>query len=79
MNRRRWLLWALVVPIALIASTFVGRLGWGELFLEGRMVIDIHPIVMLAPTMCVALVGMAFSFLGDALRDILDPHTRGIT
>jgi formylglycine-generating enzyme required for sulfatase activity len=30
MNRRRWLLWALIVPIALIVSTFVGRAGLGE-------------------------------------------------
>jgi ABC-type dipeptide/oligopeptide/nickel transport system permease subunit len=53
--------------------------SWGGLFLEGRMAINIHPIIMLAPTGCVALVGMAFNFLGDALRDILDPHTRSIT
>jgi ABC-type dipeptide/oligopeptide/nickel transport system permease subunit len=52
--------------------------SWGGLFLEGRMAINIHPFVMLAPTVCVALIGMAFTFLGDALRDVIDPHMRSI-
>ncbi len=52
--------------------------SWGGLFLEGRIAINIHPIILLAPTVCVALVGMAFTFLGDALRDVMDPYMRSI-
>lgn len=48
--------------------------SWGGLFLEGRIAINIHPIILLAPTVCVALVGMAFTFLGDTLRDVIDPY-----
>jgi ABC-type dipeptide/oligopeptide/nickel transport system permease subunit len=51
---------------------------WGGLFLDGRMAINTHPIMLLAPTLCVALVGMAFTFVGDALRDVLDPRMRNL-
>jgi ABC-type dipeptide/oligopeptide/nickel transport system permease subunit len=52
--------------------------SWGGLFLEGRIAINVHPIILLAPTVCVALVGMAFTFLGDALRDVIDPYMRNV-
>ena len=51
---------------------------WGGLFLDGRLAINNHPIMLLAPTLCVALVGMAFTFVGDALRDLLDPRMRNL-
>jgi oligopeptide transport system permease protein len=51
---------------------------WGGLFLDGRMAINTHPIMLLAPTLCVALVGAAFTFVGDALRDVLDPRMRNL-
>lgn len=48
--------------------------SWGGLFLEGRMAINSHPVMLLAPTICVALVGVGFTWLGDALRDAFDPY-----
>jgi len=51
---------------------------WGGLFLDARMAINTRPIMMLAPALCVALVGMAFTFVGDALRDVLDPRMRNL-
>ena len=51
---------------------------WGGLFLDGRMAINTRPITLLAPTLCVALVGAAFAFVGDSLRDVLDPRMRGL-
>jgi ABC-type dipeptide/oligopeptide/nickel transport system permease subunit len=50
--------------------------SWGGLFLEGRLAINAHPIILMAPAVCVALVGVAFAFLGDGLRDVLDPQMR---
>jgi ABC-type dipeptide/oligopeptide/nickel transport system permease subunit len=32
---------------------------------------------MLAPAICVALVVLAFTFVGDGLRDAFDPRMRG--
>jgi len=52
--------------------------SWGGLFLEGRLAIHTHPVILVAPAVCVALLGLAFAFLGDALRDVLDPHMRGL-
>ncbi len=33
--------------------------------------------ILLAPAICVALIVLAFTFLGDGLRDALDPRMRG--
>jgi ABC-type dipeptide/oligopeptide/nickel transport system permease subunit len=50
--------------------------SWGGLFLEGRLAINAHPVILIAPAVCVALVGIAFAFLGDGLRDVIDPQMR---
>jgi ABC-type dipeptide/oligopeptide/nickel transport system permease subunit len=50
--------------------------SWGGLFLEGRLAIHTHPVILISPAICVALVGVAFAFLGDGLRDVLDPRMR---
>ncbi len=52
--------------------------SWGGLFLDGRGAINSHPFILVVPTVCIALVGTAFTFLGDGLRDALDPHMRDI-
>ena len=33
--------------------------------------------LLLPPALCVALIVLAFTFLGDGLRDALDPRMRG--
>jgi oligopeptide transport system permease protein len=45
--------------------------------LEGQSAINAQPYMLLAPAICVALVVLAFTFLGDGLRDALDPRMRG--
>jgi ABC-type dipeptide/oligopeptide/nickel transport system permease subunit len=68
------------VGVGIGASTGSGEsflvTSWGGLFLEGRLAINSHPIILFAPAVCVALVGVAFAFLGDGLRDALDPQMR---
>jgi oligopeptide transport system permease protein len=51
--------------------------SWGSLLLEGQSAINVQPFILLAPAACVALVVLAFTFLGDGLRDALDPRMRG--
>ena len=51
----------------------------GGMILEGRSIIHIHPIVVLIPAICVGLLAIAFTFLGDSLRDALDPTSRRFT
>jgi ABC-type dipeptide/oligopeptide/nickel transport system permease subunit len=84
---------ALAIPGMIIAEAILGYLGlglrpatnpeaifitsWGSLMLEGQSAIDIQPWILLVPSLCVGLVVLAFTFLGDGLRDALDPRMRG--
>lgn len=84
---------AFTVPNMIITEAILGYLGlglkpatdlssffvtsWGALLLEGQTSINAQPYMLLAPAFCVALVVLAFTFLGDGLRDALDPQLRG--
>lgn len=52
--------------------------SWGGLFLDGRRLINSQPWMLIAPAVCVGVISMAFTFLGDSLRDALDPRLRGM-
>lgn len=49
--------------------------SWGGLLLEGQTSINAQPFMLLVPAACVALIVLAFTFLGDGLRAALDPRT----
>jgi oligopeptide transport system permease protein len=84
---------AFTIPGMIITEAILGYLGlglkpatdpdsifitsWGVLLLEGQTALNAQPFILLAPATCVALVVMAFTFLGDGLRDALDPRMRG--
>lgn len=84
---------AFAIPGMIIAEATLGYLGlglrpatdpeaffitsWGVSMLEGRTAISVQPWILLAPSICVGLVVLAFTFLGDGLRDALDPRMRG--
>jgi oligopeptide transport system permease protein len=84
---------AFAIPGAIITEAILGFLGlglspatsadaifvtsWGSLLLDGQGAINAQPVLLLAPAICVALVVLAFTFLGDGLRDALDPRMRG--
>lgn len=84
---------AFLIPGLIITEAILGYLGlglrpatdsssffitsWGSLLLEGQTAINAQPWMLLAPAICIALVVMAFTFLGDGLRDALDPRMRG--
>ena len=57
------------------ASFFIS--SWGSLLLDGRTALNTQPWLLLLPSLCVALIVLAFTFLGDGLRDALDPRLRG--
>lgn len=85
---------AFAIPGMIIAEAILGYLGlglrpatdpnaffitsWGVLMLEGQTAINIQPWILLVPSLCVGLVVMAFTFVGDGLRDALDPRLRGL-
>ena len=81
------------IPALIITEAILGYLGiglrpatnpdaffvtsWGQLMLEGQTAINSQLAILLAPAICVALIVMAFTFLGDGLRDALDPRMAG--
>jgi len=84
---------AFTIPGLIITEAILGYLGvglrpstnpedifitsWGSLMLDGQSSINAQPFLLLAPAACVALIVLAFTFLGDGLRDALDPRMRG--
>ncbi len=83
---------AFLIPGAIITEAILGYLGlglrpstdptdifitsWGSMLLEGQTAINNQPWILLAPAIAVALVVLSFNFLGDGLRDALDPRLR---
>ena len=54
-----------------------GVVSWGKMVQEGRADIDLHPWLTVFAGGAITLLVAGFNFLGDALRDVLDPRLRG--
>jgi oligopeptide transport system permease protein len=52
--------------------------SWGGMINAGRDSLTALPNLILVPGTALALTTLAFNFLGDGLRDALDPHMRGL-
>jgi len=52
--------------------------SWGSMISDGAQAIQTFPNQTLFPALALALVMFAFNFLGDGLRDALDPRLRGV-
>jgi peptide/nickel transport system permease protein len=50
---------------------------WGRMLFEGQTQVTLRPRLVIAPGACILLSVLGFNLLGDALRDLLDPRTRG--
>jgi len=50
--------------------------SWGTMIQEGSQSIFASPYATLFPALAIALLMISFSFLGDGLRDALDPRMR---
>jgi len=78
------------IPGAILAEAFLTFVGtgmrpsldpnnpfptsWGAMLLDGYNNISSGPWYLFFPALCVGLLTMAFTFLGDGLRDALDPR-----
>ncbi|CAH2406142.1 ABC transporter permease [Mesorhizobium escarrei] len=49
---------------------------WGRMINDGREVLDLHPHVSTLPGLAIFILAAGFNFLGDGLRDLLDPRMR---
>jgi ABC-type dipeptide/oligopeptide/nickel transport system permease subunit len=52
--------------------------SWGSMISEGARTIISNPYQALFPALALFFVMFAFNFLGDGLRDALDPRMRGV-
>jgi oligopeptide transport system permease protein len=50
--------------------------SWGVLISEGAQQIETAPWMLVFPATFLALTLFCFNFIGDGLRDALDPHER---
>lgn len=75
----------LSVPSAMLLEAGLSFLGigirpptpsWGSMILEGQQAIYAQPSLILTPSLLIAAVLLAFTCLGDALLDALDPRLR---
>ena len=48
---------------------------WGAMVSDGRIVLKKAPHATIFPGLTIVLVALAFNFVGDGLRDALDPKT----
>jgi oligopeptide transport system permease protein len=74
------------IPGAILAEatlSYIGigvqppRASWGSLIAEGYKWIRSEPHLVLFPAICIAAALASFTFLGDGLRDALDPKLKG--
>lgn len=81
---------AYIVPGAIISEAILSYLGigirptvrpdapfptsWGSMILEGSKAWESQPWMLIAPTLAVASITLAFTFVGDGLRDAFDPR-----
>lgn len=78
-------LFTLNVPSAILSESSLSFLGigvqmpncsWGLMVNKGREFLYNAPWMSLAPSAAIMIVVLAFNFLGDGLRDVLDPHMK---
>ena len=81
---------AFIVPGAIVSEAVLSYLGigvrpdvsldapfptsWGQMILDGSKSWQSQPWMLIAPSVAIALITLAFTFVGDGLRDALDPR-----
>ena len=78
----------LAIPSYISTEAFLSFIGlgvnpptpsWGAMISEGSRMVRTYPNQAIFPALALALTMFAFNFLGDGLRDALDPRMRGTT
>lgn len=78
-------LFTLNIPSAILSESSLSFLSigikppqasWGLMVNAGRQFLYSQPWLSLSPSAAIMVVVLAFNFLGDGLRDVLDPHLK---
>ena len=76
----------LTIPSVILLESVISFLGlgvqppmssWGILIKEGAVKLDIYPWMLIFPALFFSLTIFALNFVGDGLRDALDPRSSG--
>jgi oligopeptide transport system permease protein len=75
----------MLIPAAMFVEAGLSYLGlgvkdpvpsWGKMITEGGSYASSNPILMTIPIILIAVAMLAFTFVGDGLRDAFDPHSK---
>jgi oligopeptide transport system permease protein len=73
------------IPAAIFTEAVLDFLGvgirppqptWGVMVFEGYAAVDSYPYLVIIPCVALSMTMLAFNFIGDGLRDALDPRMR---
>jgi len=73
------------IPAAIFTEAVLDFLGvglrppqpsWGVMVFEGYAAVDSYPSLVIIPCLALSMTMLAFNFIGDGLRDALDPRMR---
>ena len=76
----------LTIPAVILLESVISFLGlgvqppmssWGILINEGAVKLDIYPWMLIFPALFFSLTIFALNFVGDGLRDAMDPRSSG--
>jgi oligopeptide transport system permease protein len=74
------------IPGAILAEATLAYLGigaqpprasWGKLVVDGQQYLRAEPHMVILPALFIGMALLSFTFLGDGLRDALDPKLKG--
>lgn len=73
------------VPDAILTEAFLSFVGigapppnpsWGQLASDYQQLYDVYPLLILWPSLAITITVLGLNFLGDGLRDALDPRSK---
>ena len=73
------------IPDAIFSEAGLSVLGlgvndpipsWGKMIADGAPYANVYWYLLVIPTVLIAVTMLAFTFIGDGLRDALDPHSQ---
>lgn len=78
-------LFTLNVPASILSESSLSFLGigaqppstsWGLMVVRGKQYLFTDPWISIAPGIAILVIVLAFNFLGDGLRDAIDPYLK---
>lgn len=77
---------SLIIPRIMLEESFLSFLGlgvqapmssWGSMAADARSTIEFYPYMTIIPGLALFLTLLSLNFIGDGLRDALDPRLKG--